>query len=173
MADEPKDAVDRLQARADYCALPAGQRSVSALFTLYIENNRAGEAVPTTHRNTLFRWSNEDDWRGYLLRLEVERLEAEKVDLTRFRKRALHRLSVVFDEAVEMWHQLITDPEVDNATRAKLIVELADRVGFPKESRIASQRRGDDTPTPPTAAPGPEASETELATYYARTGGQG
>ena len=171
--EEPRDAIERRIAYADFRRMPVGQRSVSALWELYCQRKREGETVPTTNRNTIFRWKNEDDWLGRLVKEEDERLEAEKADQTRFRRRALFRLSAVFDDAILEWHKLILDPNTDANVKAKLLVELADRVGFPKESRIAANRRSDETPAPPQQAPSLEATEEELAAYYARTGGQG
>lgn len=164
----------KLLAYNDFRAMPAGQRSIDALWREYVRRNREGDDVPTTNRSTLYQWAKEKQWQQRLLQEEQEAQQAEREAFLAERQRTIHAMFAIFREvALPTWKKLIEGAE-DETVQARLILGLADRVGFVAESRTAAAKRALDTdiaehaPAPaPLPAP-PETDDDAAWAEYAR-----
>lgn len=161
---DARDELKRKQAREDYVAL-GHKRSVEGLWKEYCRKRKQGDPlVPTTNRNTIYRWAKEDQWEAYA-KEQIEGLidNARKV-LEDQRIRAYRDIALATDKATVALLEIVQIGT--NAERLKAAAEILDRAGIVKQdgrkadiAELRSERASD--------APAADAPEADLLQYLA------
>lgn len=150
------DPVSAEDARAEVAfkdfLLMSPKRSVDGLWKEYCEKAQqlGRHSVPTTHRNTIYRWAKENRWKERAAEHDKRVAQAETRSYDAMRTLRYDNLMELSDSAVKALQQLIESGETPAKTRLDAAKTVLDRVGVTEDlgKTTEPQQKKQDVPDP-------------------------